>query len=53
MLHGKDRMPPFALVYDAIDLAAVTTFIRNNLGNSVGDSIQPKKVRALQAVIME
>jgi cytochrome c oxidase subunit 2 len=33
----------------AVDFAAVSTFIRNGLGNSVGDSVQPSEIKALQS----
>ena len=51
MLNGKGMMPAFGQMLDPVDFAAVSTFIRNGLGNSVGDSIQPSAVKALQAAI--
>jgi cytochrome c oxidase subunit 2 len=51
MLNGKGVMPAFGQVLDPVDFAAVSTFIRNGLGNSVGDSIQPAAIKALQAAI--
>ncbi len=51
MLNGKGMMPAFGQMLDPVDFAAVSTFIRNGLGNSVGDSIQPAAVKALQAAI--
>jgi len=44
-------MPAFGQMLDPVDLAAVSTFIRNGLGNSVGDSIQPAAIKALQSAI--
>ncbi len=49
MLNGKGMMPAFGKMLDPVDFAAVSTFIRNGLGNSVGDSIQPTAVKALLA----
>ncbi|SMG66555.1 hypothetical protein BMETH_636134615574, partial [methanotrophic bacterial endosymbiont of Bathymodiolus sp.] len=51
MLNGKGMMPAFGQMLDPVDFAAVSTFIRNGLGNSVGDSIQPAAIKALQAAI--
>jgi cytochrome c oxidase subunit 2 len=51
MLNGKGMMPAFGQMLDPVDFAAVSTFIRNGLGNSVGDSIQPAAVKVLQAAI--
>ena len=51
VLNGKGGMPGFGQMLDAVDFAAVSTFIRNGLGNSVGDSIQPAAIKALQAAI--
>jgi len=48
MMKGKGMMPAFGQVLDPVDFAAVASFIRNGLGNSVGDSIQPSAVKALQ-----
>jgi len=53
MLNGKGMMPAFGKMLDPVDFAAVSTFIRNGLGNSVGDSIQPAAVKTLQAAIPE
>jgi cytochrome c oxidase subunit 2 len=53
MLKGKGMMPAFGQMLDPVDFAAVSTFIRNGLGNSVGDAIQPSAVKALQAAIPE
>ncbi|GFO72002.1 cytochrome c oxidase subunit II [Bathymodiolus japonicus methanotrophic gill symbiont] len=51
MLNGKGMMPAFGQMLDPVDFAAVSTFIRNGLGNSVGDSIQPATIKALQGAI--
>jgi cytochrome c oxidase subunit 2 len=53
MLNGKGMMPAFGQMLDPVDFAAVSTFIRNGLGNSVGDAIQPSAVKALQAAVPE
>jgi len=53
MLNGKGMMPAFGQMLDPVDFAAVTTFIRNGLGNTVGDSIQPSAIKSLQAAIPE
>ncbi len=49
MMDGKGMMPAFGSMLSAVDFAAVATYIRNDLGNSVGDSIQPKVIQSLQA----
>jgi len=51
MLNGKGMMPAFGQMLDPVDFSAVSTFIRNGLGNEVGDLIQPSEVKALQAAI--
>lgn len=48
MLKGKGMMPAFGKSLNAVDFAAVVTYTRNKLGNSVGDSIQPSKIQSLQ-----
>ncbi len=53
MLNGKGMMPAFGQMLDPVDFAAVATFIRNGLGNAVGDSIQPAAIKSLQAAIPE
>jgi cytochrome c oxidase subunit 2 len=53
MMNGKGMMPAFGQMLSAVDFAAVSTFIRNGLGNSVGDSIQPSAIQALQPVSTE
>jgi cytochrome c oxidase subunit 2 len=49
MVNGKGMMPAFGKTLNATDFAAVVTYTRNRLGNSVGDSIQPSKVQPLLA----
>lgn len=47
--EGKGMMPAFGKVLSAVDFAAVVTYTRNGLGNSVGDAIQPSAIQALQS----
>jgi len=49
MLNGKGMMPAFGKMLSPVDFAAVVTYTRNGLGNSVGDSIQPSAIQALQS----
>lgn len=49
MLKGKGMMPAFGEMLSPVEFAAVSTYIRNGLGNSVGDSIQPSEIKALQS----
>lgn len=44
VFNGKGMMPAFGKMLSAVDFAAVTTFVRNGLGNSVGDMIQPSEI---------
>ena len=53
MMNGKGMMPAFGQMLSAVDFAAVSTFIRNGLGNGVGDSIQPSAIQALQSALPE
>ncbi|WP_031433073.1 cytochrome c oxidase subunit II [Methylomarinum vadi] len=53
MLNGKGMMPAFGQMLSAVDFAAVATFIRNGLGNSVGDSIQPSAIKSKQSALPE
>ncbi len=53
MMKGKGMMPAFGQMLSAVDFAAVSTFIRNGLDNSVGDSIQPSAIQELQSAIVE
>ncbi len=46
MMNGKGMMPAFGQMLSAVDFASVSTFIRNGLGNSVGDSIQPSAIQS-------
>ena len=48
MFNGKGMMPAFGQMLSAVDFAAVATFIRNGLGNSVGDVVQPSDIAAMQ-----
>jgi cytochrome c oxidase subunit 2 len=49
MLNGKGMMPAFGKMLSAVDFAAVVTYTRNGLGNSVGDLIQPSAIQTLQS----
>jgi cytochrome c oxidase subunit 2 len=49
MLNGKGMMPGFGSLLSAADFAAVVTYTRNELGNSVGDMLQPAAVKSLQS----
>lgn len=51
MLDGKGMMPAFGKMLSAVDFAAVVTYTRNGLGNSVGDSIQPSAIQTLQSAM--
>lgn len=51
MLNGKGMMPGFGHSLSATDFAAVVTFTRNSLGNSVNDAIQPSAISKLQAAM--
>ena len=48
IVHGKagTAMQAFGEQLSAVDLAAVITYERNGLGNSVGDMVQPADVVA-------
>lgn len=48
VLNGKNAMPPWKGTLNDVDIAAVVTYERNALGNSVGDVIQPSQVKALR-----
>ena len=48
ILKGKNMMPAWPLLSD-VDIAAVTTYERNALGNAVGDVLQPAVVKAARA----
>ncbi len=51
MLKGKAMMPAFGHSLNAKEFAAVVTFTRNSLGNSVNDVIQPSSIQKLQAAL--
>lgn len=53
IMNGKGMMPAFGQMLSAVDFAAVSTFIRNGLGNEVGDSIQPSAIKAKQSALPE
>lgn len=46
VLNGKNVMPPWKGLLDDTEIAAVITYERNALGNSVGDVLQPSQVKA-------
>jgi cytochrome c oxidase subunit 2 len=48
IMEGKGMMPAFGKMLNSTDFAAVVTYTRNGLGNSVNDSIQPSAIKALQ-----
>jgi cytochrome c oxidase subunit 2 len=48
IMNGKGMMPAFGKMLNPTDFAAVVTYTRNGLGNSVNDSIQPSAIKALQ-----
>lgn len=47
--NGKGMMPAFGQMLSDVDFAAVVTYTRNALGNSVGDSVQPSAIKSLKA----
>ena len=47
VLKGKNAMPPFGHLSDA-DVAAIATYVRNDLGNKVGDSVTAEQVKKLR-----
>ncbi|MGZ8190558.1 MAG: c-type cytochrome, partial [Methylococcaceae bacterium] len=51
MLNGKGMMPGFGHTLKATDFAAVVTFTRNGLGNSVNDFVQPSVIQKLQSAM--
>jgi len=53
VLNGKGMMPAFGHMLNAVDFAAVITYTRNALGNTVGDSIQPSSVQPLIAALSD
>ena len=48
VLNGKGVMPAWKAILNDTEIAAVITYERNALGNSVGDSLQPAQVKALR-----
>lgn len=46
LLNGKGVMPAWKDTLNDTDIAAVITYERNALGNSVGDMLQPSQVKA-------
>jgi cytochrome c oxidase subunit 2 len=46
LLNGKGVMPSWKDTLNDTDIAAVITYERNALGNSVGDMLQPSQVKA-------
>jgi cytochrome c oxidase subunit 2 len=50
VLNGKEgtAMQAFKGTLSDVELAAVITYERNALGNSVGDLIQPAQIKALR-----
>jgi cytochrome c oxidase subunit 2 len=46
LLNGKGIMPAWKAVLNDTEIAAVITYERNALGNSVGDVLQPAQVKA-------
>lgn len=48
VFNGKNVMPAWKGVLNDVDIAAVVTFERNALGNSMGDVLQPAQVKALR-----
>jgi len=46
LLNGKGVMPAWKSTLNDTEIAAVITYERNALGNSVGDLIQPSQVKA-------
>ncbi|MDQ7091842.1 MAG: cytochrome c oxidase subunit II [Methylococcales bacterium] len=53
VMNGQGMMPAFGTMLSAVDFAAVVTYTRNGLGNSVGDFVQPSKIKSLQSALPE
>lgn len=53
MYNGKGMMPAFGQMLSEVDFAAVVTYTRNALGNSVGDSVQPSAIKSLKSSMPE
>ena len=48
VLNGKNIMPAWKATLSDTEIAAVITYERNDLGNAVGDVLQPAQVKALR-----
>lgn len=48
VLNGKNIMPAWKATLNDTEIAAVITYERNDLGNAVGDVLQPAQVKALR-----
>lgn len=48
VFNGKNVMPAWKGVLNDVDIAAVVTYERNALGNSIGDVVQPSQIKALR-----
>lgn len=46
--NGKNIMPGWKGTLNDVEIAAVITYERNALGNSVGDMVQPSQIKALR-----
>lgn len=46
VLNGKNIMPAWKALLNDTEIAAVITYERNALGNSMGDMVQPSQVKA-------
>ncbi|MGR9115699.1 MAG: cytochrome c oxidase subunit II [Gammaproteobacteria bacterium] len=53
MYNGKGMMPAFGQMLSEVEFAAVVTYTRNALGNSVGDSVQPSAIKSLKSSMTE
>jgi len=53
VMNGQGMMPAFGTMLSAVDFAAVITYTRNGLGNSVGDFVQPSKIKSLLSAVPE
>lgn len=49
VFNGKGMMPGFGPMLTETELAAVITYTRNALGNSVGDLVQPTAIKPLKS----
>jgi mono/diheme cytochrome c family protein len=46
--NGQKGMPPFGPMMDDEQIAAVTNYIRTNLGNAYQDTVSPADVKAIR-----